>query len=149
MAEYANVVSRAIAVIIDHVLLLIATAIIAIPFGLSTAMFSMMANFANPLAAMSNAALWATFGVIALIVWILYFAYFESKSGQTIGKKLVNIKVTREGGEKLTLEEALLRTILRIIDGLALYLLGFIVVLVSEKKQRLGDIVAKTIVVKA
>jgi uncharacterized RDD family membrane protein YckC len=149
MAEYANVLSRAIAVIIDHILLLILTVIIAVPFGLSTAMFSMMTNFANPLAAMSNIALWTTFGIVILIVWILYFAYFESKSGQTIGKKLVNIKVTKEGGGKPTLEEALLRTILRIIDGIAVYLLGFMVVLVSEKKQRLGDIAAKTIVVKA
>ena len=149
MVEYANVLSRAIAVVIDHILLLILTIIIAIPFGLSTAMFSMMANFANPLAAMSNIALWATFGVIIFVIWILYFAYFESSSGQTPGKKLVNIKVTKENGGKVTLEEALLRTILRIIDGLALYLLGFIVVLVSEKKQRLGDMAAKTIVVKA
>jgi len=147
--DYAGIGSRAIAVIIDHIILMIITVIIALPFGMTSALFSMMGSVANPVALASTMALMSTVMVISLVIWILYFTYFESKTGQTLGKKMVNIKVVREDGKKLTFGEAFLRTILRVIDGLAVYLLGFIVVLVSEKKQRIGDIAAKTVVVRA
>ena len=49
----------------------------------------------------------------------------------------------------MTYVDAFVRTLLRIIDGLAFYLIGFIVILVTEKKQRIGDFTAGTIVVKA
>ena len=45
--------------------------------------------------------------------------------------------------------EAVLRTLLRIIDSIGSYLVAFVVVLVSGKNQRLGDMVAKTLVVRA
>jgi uncharacterized RDD family membrane protein YckC len=57
--------------------------------------------------------------------------------------------VVKESGEQLTPIDAFIRTILRLIDGFALYLLGFILVLVSAKKQRLGDMAVGSIVVKA
>ncbi len=47
------------------------------------------------------------------------------------------------------IEQALLRNILRIIDELLFYLVGFILIETQPNKKRLGDIVAKTIVVKA
>jgi uncharacterized RDD family membrane protein YckC len=46
-------------------------------------------------------------------------------------------------------QEAFTRNIHRIIDGIIGYLIGAILILRSDKKQRLGDRVAKTIVVKA
>jgi len=149
MPEYANVLSRGLAVIIDHFILLIITFLIALPFGIHSMMFSMMARFTNPFASISNIALWLGFIFSILIVWLFYFSYLESRDGQTIGKKLVNIKVVKENGRKISFEDALLRTILRVVDGLVFYLLGFFVILLTDKKQRLGDIAAKTIVVKA
>jgi uncharacterized RDD family membrane protein YckC len=147
--DYAGIGSRAIAVITDHIILMIITMVITLPFGMTSALFSIMGSVANPVTLASVMALMSTLVVISLVIWILYFTYFESTTGQTLGKKMVNIKVVREDGKKLTFAEAFLRTILRMIDGLAVYLLGFIVVLVSEKKQRIGDIAAKTVVVRA
>lgn len=43
---------------------------------------------------------------------------------------------------------AIIRTLLRIIDGIAVYLVGAIFVWTSPRKQRLGDRVAKTLVIK-
>ena len=43
---------------------------------------------------------------------------------------------------------AAIRTILRLIDGLFGYLVGFIVVLASSKRQRLGDMAAHTLVIR-
>ena len=146
MAEYAGVLHRILAAVIDHALLAIITMVIALPFGVSGA-FMMMG--ADPMAAMAAAASWVTFMVISAVIWLVYFPYFESTTGQTLGKKLMGIKVVKEDGKKLTMPDAIIRTVLRIIDGLGAYVLGLIVILVSQKKQRIGDMAARTIVVKA
>ena len=91
------------------------------------------------------------FGIIGVmwVLWLIYFTYFEGTSGQTIGKKLTHIKVIKEDGSRCDFGSALIRNILRIVDHLPfLYLLGIILIAATEKKQRLGDILAKTIVVK-
>ncbi len=82
---------------------------------------------------------------------ILYFAFFEAyMNGQTPGKMLVKIKVVKVTGEPIGLGESLIRNILRIIDELPFfYLLGFILIMTNDKKQRLGDMAAGTIVVKS
>jgi uncharacterized RDD family membrane protein YckC len=148
MAEYAGAIHRILAVIIDHIILAVVTIIIAIPLGLSSMVFSMARP--DPFAMAANAVSWIAFGIVAVIIWILYFPYFESRSGQTPGKRVMGIKVTKENGKALTFGDALIRTVFRIIDFLPVaYIIGLIVILVSQKKQRIGDMAAKTIVVKA
>jgi len=82
---------------------------------------------------------------------ILYFTFFEAyMNGQTPGKMLVKIKVVKVTGEPIGFGESLIRNILRIIDELPFfYLLGFILIMTNDKKQRLGDMAAGTIVVNA
>lgn len=85
-----------------------------------------------------------------LLVWILYFAILEGTMGATLGKKVVKIKVVREDGSACGIGPAFVRTLLRIIDGLPfVYIIGMVLISRSEKKQRLGDRLAKTVVVKA
>ena len=43
---------------------------------------------------------------------------------------------------------AAIRTLLRLIDGLFSYAVAFVTVLVSGKRQRLGDMAARTLVVR-
>ncbi len=70
--------------------------------------------------------------------------------GATLGKKVVKIKVVKEDGSACGIGPAFVRTLLRIIDGLPfLYIIGMVLIARSDKKQRLGDRVAKTVVVKA
>ncbi len=148
MAKYASPGSRIMAVIVDTVILFVIMAILAIPFGLSALLFESVATPTGAANLFFNMANWGMFFVLNAIVWLLYFTYFESTTGQTPGKKLMNIKVVREKG-RMTVGSALIRTILRIIDGMFLYLLGLVVILVTEKKQRIGDMAAGTVVVKA
>ena len=55
----------------------------------------------------------------------------------------------REGSDRVPgLGAAALRTVLRIIDGICVYAVAFVSVLASQKNQRLGDMVAKTLVVR-
>ena len=84
-----------------------------------------------------------------LVAFLLYFTLLEGYLGQTVGKMLLGIKVIREdNGEVPGLGSAALRTVLRIVDGLFGYLVGFIAVMASAKRQRLGDMAAHTLVVR-
>jgi uncharacterized RDD family membrane protein YckC len=89
--------------------------------------------------------LWA----LSLVLWLAYFTYMEGSSGQTLGKRLLRIKVVKENGKPLTYVDAFVRTLLRIVDGMFAYLIGFIVIVATDKKQRVGDMAAGTIVVNA
>lgn len=83
------------------------------------------------------------------LLLVLYFMFFEAfMNGQTPGKMAVKIKVVKATGEPITFAESLIRNILRIVDHLPIfYLLGFIIMSTNDKRQRLGDIVANTIVI--
>ena len=72
-------------------------------------------------------------------------------SGQTLGKKLLGIRVARLDGGTPTTGNIVLRTILRPIDGLPFaYLLGLIVILATgQRRQRIGDLAGGTTVTKA
>jgi uncharacterized RDD family membrane protein YckC len=88
---------------------------------------------------------------VIVLGWALYY-YFacESGGGQTIGKRLMKLRVVRADGGHAGMREIFVRTILRVIDGIALYLVGLIVMLVTgERRQRLGDLAGGTVVVDA
>jgi uncharacterized RDD family membrane protein YckC len=90
-----------------------------------------------------------SWGLFYFIFYIGYYTYLEGSRGQTIGKMITKIKVVREDGKPIDMNQAFTRNILRIIDGIIGYLIGAILIWRSDKKQRLGDRVANTIVVKA
>ena len=86
---------------------------------------------------------------LSLVVFLGYYILLEGYLGQTVGKMLLGIKVIREDtGEVPGVGAASIRTVLRLIDGLFSYLVGFIAVLASAKRQRLGDMAAHTLVVR-
>jgi uncharacterized RDD family membrane protein YckC len=85
------------------------------------------------------------------IGWALYY-YFacESGSGQTVGKRALNIRVVRTDGAPAGMREIGIRTVLRLVDGLFLYGVGLVVMLVTrERRGRLGDLAGGTMIVSA
>jgi uncharacterized RDD family membrane protein YckC len=85
------------------------------------------------------------------IGWALYY-YFacESGSGQTLGKRALNIRVVRTDGAPAGMREVGIRTVLRLVDGLFLYGVGLVVMLVTrERRGRLGDLAGGTMIVSA
>ncbi len=148
MAENADVINRVVAIIVDTIILAIVMVVLSLPLGMQAMMMN-MTNYTNPAAAAGLAGSSMLFTVLSLLIGLGYFTYFEGTTGQTIGKRMVNIKVVKENGKQVTYMDALVRTILRMIDGIGMYIVGLIVVLASEKKQRVGDMAAKTLVVKA
>lgn len=68
--------------------------------------------------------------------------------GQTIGKRLVRLRVMDAQGLRLQFHQILIRNLLRFVDMLpAFYLVGGIACYFSQRAQRLGDLAANTIVV--
>ena len=68
--------------------------------------------------------------------------------GQTLGKRLLRLRVNDVNGLQLQFSQIVIRNLLRFVDSLpALYLVGGLTCLLSPRAQRLGDIVANTIVV--
>jgi uncharacterized RDD family membrane protein YckC len=85
---------------------------------------------------------------VVSIAWFLYNWLFEGLFGATLGKLVMNVRVRRVDGSTIGLGKSLIRNLLRMVDGIALYLVGFLVALLSRKRQRLGDHAADTIVVQ-
>ncbi|SFH94427.1 Uncharacterized membrane protein YckC, RDD family [Tindallia magadiensis] len=80
---------------------------------------------------------------------ILYYVLMEGLVGATLGKMAMGIQVRKVDGSPCGLSASLVRNLLRIIDALPVfYLLGIILVINSPRKQRLGDRVADTVVIR-
>jgi uncharacterized RDD family membrane protein YckC len=81
--------------------------------------------------------------------WALYY-YFacESADGQTVGKRVMKLRVVRTDGSPAGMREIALRTVLRIVDMQLVYLVGLIVMIATgERRGRLGDLVGDTMIV--
>jgi len=102
-----------------------------------------------------NQATFAVVGGITLIVTlVLIWAYFILLewlwNGQTIGKRMYRLRVINEDGSPAQFTAVLIRNLLRLVDFLpAFYGLGVLVIVLSPKSQRLGDLAAGTYVVRA
>ena len=86
-----------------------------------------------------------------ILGWALYYHFaMESGGGQTVGKKLMKLRVVLADGRPAGMREVAVRTVLRVVDGIGLYIVGLIVMLVTgERRQRLGDLAAGTKIVDA
>lgn len=112
--------------------------------------------------------IWEASWTIAQGIWLIvaffvswgYFTYFEAgKRGATIGKRTVGLRVIDRSGNNITKGQAFVRNILRLVDMLpgipstamgvliGSFGLGFFCCLFTKKFQRVGDLVANTLVV--
>ena len=93
----------------------------------------------------------AAFYVIGyFIVSIGYGIFFEWVwRGQTVGKRLLRLRVMDVEGMRLQFNQIVVRNLLRFVDSLpAFYFVGGVTCWLNSKSQRLGDIAANTIVVR-
>lgn len=89
------------------------------------------------------------FWVILFVASFLYYWVGEGLWGRTIGKRFCDLRVVATDGSRIGLGRALVRTVLRLVDILpAFYLLGALVVWVTRRDQRIGDLAAGTVVVR-
>ena len=69
--------------------------------------------------------------------------------GQTVGKRMLRLRVVDAHGLRLQFSQVAIRNLLRVIDLLpGMYLVGGMAALLSRKAQRLGDLAANTVVIR-
>ena len=88
--------------------------------------------------------------LIMIVFWIIITAGIEYVFGSTLGNKICGLKpisLTNEGS-KLRFIQSLKRHLLDVIDMSLFGLIGILLITNTENNQRLGDIWAKTKVVK-
>jgi uncharacterized RDD family membrane protein YckC len=91
--------------------------------------------------------------VLILLAFVLYYGYFAAFEalwgGQTPGKRAVGLRVISVTGQPITPFDALLRNLLRIVDQMpGIYAVGVLSIFFTSRNQRLGDLVAGTVVVQ-
>lgn len=87
--------------------------------------------------------------LIAVIVLGYYIVFEALNGGRTPGKSAMGISVATVDGSALTLGAVTLRTLMRLVDFLpGLYAAGALAIAVTPRNQRLGDLVANTIVIR-
>ncbi len=150
--ELAGIGSRFLAVAID-LLLQIGTLTLFF-WGLS--LIATHGGAQTPLhRAPVNDRFWINAGVaiVVAVVFIVLFGYFivfeALWNGQTPGKRVLGLRVVRDGGYPIDFTASLVRNLIRIGEMvLAFYAISGVVAVLSEENKRVGDFAAGTIVVR-
>jgi uncharacterized RDD family membrane protein YckC len=142
----ASIGNRFLACAIDHAIQALALALIA-------GGFLIVANSSDLEGAFATAPKWviAVMILALFLVFTGYFAFFEWMwSGQTPGKRWLKLRVIREDGRPITFWESSIRNLLRAFDMMPgmFYSIGLISVFSTTRDQRIGDMVAGTVVVR-
>lgn len=90
------------------------------------------------------------FFIITLVWSVGYYVYHEvCNHGRTPGKKAFGIRVVMANGQDIRFFSSLLRNVLKLADFLpSLFLVAVCSMLATEKHQRLGDLLANTVVIR-
>jgi uncharacterized RDD family membrane protein YckC len=132
----AGPVTRLLASLVDFVLVLVVTSLLSIAVA---ALGWLAPDLARALATVSFFALQLGYPMATEWLW----------RGQTIGKRLLHLRVVDVQGLKLHFNQIAIRNLLRAVDILpGLYLVGGLAVLLSRRAQRLGDFAANTVVIR-
>jgi uncharacterized RDD family membrane protein YckC len=142
----ASVGNRFLACAFDHFLQVLFILIIAMIGGL-------VSDTAELRLGLAEAPKWlqAVLIIFIFLLWSGYFVLFEwISSGQTPGKRWLKLRVIREDGRPVTFWEAAVRNLLRLFDIMPFpfYSVGLISLFITKSDQRVGDLVAATVVVR-
>ena len=138
--RYAGVDVRFAAVFLDAIVLAILGIVVALLGG----------GYAEKTAdgAYAGANLEGTNFLIWLVLAFGYYVVAEAALGGTPGKLAVGLRVVDEDGDFIGWGRAFVRNLIRPIDFLVLYLTAAVSVWTSRRRQRLGDRLAGTFVIR-
>jgi uncharacterized RDD family membrane protein YckC len=86
-------------------------------------------------------------GFFWVLACLLLFSFFEGKWGGTPGKWILGIRVFGTDLQPCGFGRALVRNLLKFVDGFFNFMVGVMVVALSESWQRVGDMAARTVVI--
>jgi membrane protease YdiL (CAAX protease family)/uncharacterized RDD family membrane protein YckC len=90
----------------------------------------------------------AIIGTAFVLGLFAYFALSEATKGTTLGKMVFRARVLRTDERAIGLGRALIRNAFKMVSLVTLGLASLLCILFSEKSQRVGDMVAGTVVIK-
>jgi uncharacterized RDD family membrane protein YckC len=126
---------RCLAWILDFIVILIAINVLSM-LGQVGGLIS--EDFAQAVSIVGYFVISVGYGVLFEWIW----------RGQTLGKRLLRLRVMDAQGLRLQFHQVLLRNLMRFVDSIPLvYLVGGLACFFSRRAQRLGDIAASTVVV--
>lgn len=143
--KYAGFWRRFIAFLVDYIIIAIAEIILFLIFGV---ILQLTGN-----ADKSNSLTDTVIGMFILIVLVvgnwLYYSLMESSNLQgTLGKAVLNIKVTDYNGKKISFKKATVRYFAKILSAIIIFI-GFAMAGWTRYKQALHDIIAGTLIIKS
>jgi len=138
----AGIGSRFIAILIDYIL----------QFAALVALILVMILFLPSMQKFESASAKWMVAILILVPFLLHWGYFTLFEGlwhgQTPGKRVAKIRVIQQSGRAITIFESLSRNFVRAVDFLPVfYVVGSISIFMTHRNQRLGDLVAGTLVV--
>jgi uncharacterized RDD family membrane protein YckC len=149
--ELAGLGSRFFAVFIDFAIQL-ATAV-SLLLTLAWAQSSFSGAGVLPSSVPEKAARAIELAIVVFVAFMLFFGYFIVFEwlweGRTPGKRLLGIRVVRDGGFPIDFTSSVIRNLVRILEfGFGFYAISAVSTLLSPQNRRLGDMAAGTIVVR-
>ncbi len=152
--KYAGFWLRFVAYLIDDIILGAIGFVISLPF-IGTIIFSGIAL--SELDSCDESKFLGIAGIVGTVLLLtitltavswLYFALMESSKQQaTLGKMALGLKVTDMEGNKISFARATGRYFGKIISGM-IFMIGYILAGLTEKKQALHDMIAGCLVIR-
>jgi uncharacterized RDD family membrane protein YckC len=141
--QVANVGSRTLAILAD---LGFCGAVLLVVYALSTVVSDGMSDW------MTRFGNWALTILLILLIfftqWVYFFLFEWRWNGQTPGKRLLHLRVIKVDGAPVSWVDVLLRNLARPIDAFGpMGLIGLLLIFVTPRAQRLGDVMARTLVI--
>jgi len=138
--QYGGFGRRVIAFVIDNIFLQVAALFVTI-IGL------LVIGIDVELLTTGSGTLLNSYYATAVVMNLFYFTYFHGTTGQTIGKRMLGMKVIQSTGEPMRVGVAFLRWVGYFLSGLIFYL-GFLWIAFDGRKQGWHDKIAGTCVIK-
>ena len=147
--DLAGLGSRFLALAVDGVIQAVIAAAVVMVWAVAS--IPLMTLFAHtPFAKAYTAVAIAVFVLAGFALFFGYFILFELVwNGQSPGKRLLGIRVVRDGGFPVDAGASVVRNVVRIVEAaLGAYVFSAVVMLFSAENKRAGDYAAGTIVVR-
>jgi uncharacterized RDD family membrane protein YckC len=135
----AGPVRRTFAYLLDLVIRLVIAAVVGLVVSLA---------FGTSAAEAARASRGVILVVLFLVEWGYYVFFETTANGTSPGKRVLSLRVVKEGGYPISFFDSVLRNLLRTADFLPVgYVLGLLAMGADDRFRRLGDRVAGTMVV--
>lgn len=142
-APYASLARRGLACGVDT---LISGGPLIASFGFFMGLYSDLES--SPLMGMLDAAAFMTIGVLWGLLCFFLISFWEGRTGKTPGKWIFGIRALDLELEPCGFGRALLRNLLMVADGMFSCVVGVLMIAVTPRWQRVGDLAGRTVVVR-